>query len=65
MTTRKTLALNSEATSAEAPALKKKGRGWDIAAKRLDALHEEARGLRCHSPEAQALLAISLEGSIA
>jgi hypothetical protein len=35
MTTRKTLALNPEAATAEAPALKKKGRGWKISDKRL------------------------------
>ena len=77
MTTRKTLALNPEAASAaEAPALKKKGRGWEISDKRLDALHEQARELRRHSTEAhkalaakftveaQKLLAISLEGSV-
>jgi hypothetical protein len=37
MTTRKTFALNPEDTaSTEAPALKKKGRGWEISDKRLD-----------------------------
>lgn len=57
MTTRKTLALNPEATTAEAPALKKKGRGWEISEKRLDALHEQARELRRHSTEAHKALA--------
>jgi very-short-patch-repair endonuclease len=58
MTTRKTLALNPEAaSSAEAPALKKKGRGWEISDKRLDALHEQARELRRHSSEAHKALA--------
>jgi very-short-patch-repair endonuclease len=57
MTTRKTLALNPEAASAEAPALKKKGRGWEISDKRLDALHEQARELRRHSTEAHKALA--------
>lgn len=57
MTTRKTLALNPEATSTEAPALKKKGRGWEISDKRLDALHEQARELRRHSSEAHKALA--------
>ena len=46
MTTRKTLALNPEAATAEAPALKKKGRGWEISEKRLDALHEQAREMQ-------------------
>jgi very-short-patch-repair endonuclease len=58
MTTRKTLALNPEAaSSAEAPALKKKGRGWEISEKRLDALHEQARELRRHSTPAHKALA--------
>lgn len=57
MTTRKTLALNPEASTAEAPALKKKGRGWEISEKRLDALHEQARELRRHSSEAHKALA--------
>jgi very-short-patch-repair endonuclease len=57
MTTRKTLALNPEAAAAEAPALKKKGRGWEISDKRLDALHEQARELRRHSTDAHKALA--------
>ena len=58
MTTRKTLALNPEAASStEAPTLKKKGRGWEISDKRLDALHEQARELRRHSSEAHKALA--------
>ena len=58
MTTRKTLALNPEAAAtAEAPALKKKGRGWEISDKRLDALHEQAREMRRHSTEAHKALA--------
>jgi very-short-patch-repair endonuclease len=57
MTTRKTLALNPEAATAEAPALKKKGRGWEISDSRLDALHEQARELRRHSTEAHKALA--------
>ncbi|KPP86981.1 endonuclease domain-containing protein [Erythrobacter sp. HL-111] len=57
MTTRKTLALNPDAATDEAPALKKKGRGWEISDKRLDALHEQARELRRHSSEAHKALA--------
>jgi very-short-patch-repair endonuclease len=57
MTARKTLALNPEAATADAPALKKKGRGWEISEKRLDALHEQARELRRHSSEAHKALA--------
>ena len=56
-TERKTLALKPEAASTEAPALKKKGRGWEISEKRLDALHEQARELRRHSSEAHKALA--------
>jgi very-short-patch-repair endonuclease len=57
VTERKTLALNPEAATTEAPALKKKGRGWEISDKRLDALHEQARELRRHSSEAHKALA--------
>lgn len=57
MTTRKTLALNPEAATAEAPALKKKGRGWEISDSRLDALHEQAREMRRHSTDAHKALA--------
>ena len=57
MTTRKTLALNPEAATAEAPALKKKGRGWEISDSRLDALHEQAREMRRHSSDAHKALA--------
>ena len=45
MTTRKTLKL-SDAPATDAPALKKKGRGWEISEKRLDALHDRAREMR-------------------
>jgi very-short-patch-repair endonuclease len=31
-----------------APAIRKKGRGWEISEKRLDALHERARDMRRH-----------------
>ncbi|MBU2588605.1 MAG: DUF559 domain-containing protein [Alphaproteobacteria bacterium] len=57
MTERKTLALNPEAASTDAPALKKKGRGWEISDSRLDALHEQAREMRRHSSEAHKALA--------
>ena len=64
MTTRKTLALNPEAASAaEAPALKKKGRGWEISDKRLDALHEQAREMRRHSSDAHKALAEKFAGA--
>ncbi|MGY6550709.1 MAG: endonuclease domain-containing protein [Erythrobacter sp.] len=57
MSERKTLALNPEAATDEAPALKKKGRGWEISDKRLDALHEQAREMRRHSSPAHKALA--------
>jgi very-short-patch-repair endonuclease len=57
VTERKTLALNPEAATAEAPALKKKGRGWEISDSRLDALHEQAREMRRHSTDAHKALA--------
>ena len=58
MTDRKTLQLRDPAeTDDAAPALKKKGRGWEISEKRLDALHEQAREMRRHSSEAHKALA--------
>lgn len=57
MTTRKTLALNPEAATAEAPALKKKGRGWEISESRLDALHDMARQMRRDASPAHKALA--------
>lgn len=58
MTTRKTLSV--AAPSDDAPALKKKGRGWQIDDKRLDVLHERAREMRRHPTEAQGALAKAL-----
>lgn len=57
MTERKTLALNPDAGSDAAPALKKKGRGWEISDARLDALHDQAREMRRHSSDAHKALA--------
>jgi very-short-patch-repair endonuclease len=58
VTEKKTLKLPepSEQT-AEAPALKKKGRGWEISEKRLDALHEQAREMRRFPSAAHTTLA--------
>ena len=43
MTERKTLQLRDPSEGADAaPVLKKKGRGWEISEKRLDAIHERA-----------------------
>ncbi|MEO5705435.1 MAG: DUF559 domain-containing protein [Alteraurantiacibacter sp.] len=59
MTERKTLKLPTpgEDAPADAPALKKKGRGWEISEKRLDVLHEQARVLRRFPSEAHKALA--------
>jgi len=57
MTDRKTLQIKPASETAEAPALKKKGRGWEISEKRLDVLHDQARELRRHSSEAHKALA--------
>ena len=57
MTDRKTLKL-SGAPATDAPNLKKKGRGWEISEKRLDALHDQAREMkRFASPAHKALAA--------
>ena len=58
MTDRKTLQLRDPSETADAaPVLKKKGRGWEISEKRLDAIHERARYLRRHLTEAHKALA--------
>lgn len=57
MTEKKTLKLRDASERTEAPALKKKGRGWEISESRLDALHERAREMRRHSSEAHKALA--------
>ncbi len=57
MTDRKTLQLRDPSETDSAPALKKKGRGWEISDKRLDVLHEQAREMRRHASEANKALA--------
>ena len=58
MTIRKTLALpEPSGQSTDTPAIKKKGRGWEISESRLDVLHEQARELRRHPTEAHKALA--------
>ena len=58
MTDRKTLQLRSpDETADAAPVIKKKGRGWEISDKRLDALHDRAREMRRHSSPAHKALA--------
>ena len=56
-TERKTLQLRDPSEVDAPPALKKKGRGWEISDKRLDALHERAREMRRHSSPAHKALA--------
>ena len=56
MTERKTLKL-SDAPASEAPNLKKRGRGWEISEKRLDALHDRAREMRRFASPAHKALA--------
>ena len=58
MTDRKTLQLRSPDETAEAaPVIKKKGRGWEISDKRLDARHDRARDMRRHASPAHKALA--------
>ena len=58
MTERKTLQLRDPSEAADdTPALKKKGRGWEISEKRLDKIHERARYLRRHASPAHKALA--------
>lgn len=56
MQEKKTLKLR-EGTDDAAPAIKKKGRGWEISESRLDALHDRAREMRRHSTPAHKALA--------
>ena len=55
MSARKT--LNLRESSGEAPAIKKRGRGWEISDKRLDALHDRARDMKRHASPAHKALA--------
>ena len=57
MTERKTLQIRTPSADDAAPALKKKGRGWEISEKRLDKIHEHARHLRLHATPAHKALA--------
>jgi very-short-patch-repair endonuclease len=58
--TKKTLTLRPVEERTDAPALQKKGRGWNIAESRLDTLHEAAREQRRHPTEAQTRLGEAL-----
>lgn len=55
---RKVLSLRDAVDTA--PTVKKKGRGWEISDKRLDALHERAREMRRNPTPAQDALAAAL-----
>ena len=58
MTERKKLQLRDPSEiSDDTPGIKKKGRGWEVSEKRLDALHERARDMRRHSTPAHKALA--------
>lgn len=57
MTERKTLALPTTGSEPATLAIKKRGRGWEISGKRLDALHDRARDMKRHSSEAHKVLA--------
>lgn len=56
-TERKTLNLRPASEDTTAPAVKRKGRGWEISEKRLDALHDRAREMRRHASPAHKALA--------
>lgn len=57
MTDRKTLQIKPASEDSTAPAVKRKGRGWEISEKRLDALHDRAREMRRHASPAHKALA--------
>ena len=57
MTERKTLKIRVPSAEEGPPPLKKRGRGWEISEKRLDALHDRAREMRRHSSPAHKALA--------
>ncbi|MXO65599.1 DUF559 domain-containing protein [Altericroceibacterium endophyticum] len=56
MTERKTLQLRDADAGGE-PAIKKRGRGWEISDKRLDVLHDRAREMKRDPSEAHSALA--------
>lgn len=59
MTDRKKLALKPASEQGDdAPNLKKKGRGWKISEKRLDALHDQAREMKRFASPAHKALAM-------
>jgi very-short-patch-repair endonuclease len=58
--TKKTLTVRPLDERTEAPALQKRGRGWAISDKRLDAIHDQARRNRMEPTEAQQVLGARL-----
>ena len=56
MPPKKTLTVLPLSERTEAPALQKRGRGWNIAESRLDAIHDMARANKREPTAAQALL---------
>ena len=57
---KKTLTIRPADERTDAPALQRKGRGWNVAESRLDTLHEAARGERRNPTPAQEALAAGL-----
>ncbi len=57
---KKTLTVRPLDERSEAPAIQKRGRGWAISDKRLDAIHDQARINRMKPTPAQQLLAAKL-----
>lgn len=57
---KKTLTVRPLDERTDAPAIQKRGRGWAISDKRLDAIHEQARMNRMEPTEAQKVLADKL-----
>jgi very-short-patch-repair endonuclease len=58
--TKKTLTVRPLDERTEAPALQKRGRGWAISDKRLDAIHDQARRNRMEPTAAQQVLGAKL-----
>ena len=61
---KKTLTVLPLSERTEAPALQKRGRGWNIAESRLDAIHDMARAAKREPTAAQALLGEKLGGRL-
>lgn len=61
--TKKTLTVRPLDERADAPALQKRGRGWSISGKRLDAIHDQARRNKMEPTEAQKVLGAALNAA--